>query len=629
MDEVAHTKDGSTQWGIGIRSGSFKTILLHKENAESGSRMTQNMSNIKDVTPFADLIIYGVPVYGAPGAPHGADAIALGDGKVLAIGDMEAIKRYQGSTTMMFRRDLGCVIPGLIDGHAHMDREGLKGILPSLEGADTKETIVERVREEVTRKQPGEWIVTMPIGTPPNYEEMGNEETGTFDEHWYPNRLDLDKVSPENPVYIRPIWGYWSSRLPLVSIANSRALELAGIDRNTEPPSGDVDIVKDPATGEPTGVFLENTKMPIVELTLLDCAPNFTLSNRVAALKRSMNIYNSFGTTGVYEGHGAASDVITAYQTLYDQGHQTVRATLVLSPAWASVGDTEPAALLRDWFRWLSRRGFGNEHLRFEGLYAEIDEAGANWVRAGASPQTGWAGFHYDSGLPRQALKDLLLEAVRCGMRVSCIFADVAELYAEVHREVPIDGLRWSWGHISTLNSDDIARARDLGLVLVTHTNRHIRKMGSAHRCRLGAENENQIVPLRSLLDAGVPVAFGTDNLPPSLFQPIYHAVVRRDELTGETVAPEQKLTREEALRCASWGGAYLKGQEDLTGTLEPGKGADLVVLNDDYMGISEEGIPNLHADITIVNGRIVFNRTGEKILPETESRLRREIKKA
>src|SRR5690606_31013227 len=171
---------------------------------------------------------------------------------------------------------------------------------------------------------------------------------------------------------------------------------------------------------------------------------------------------------------------------------------------------------------------------------AEIDEEKANWVRAASAPQTGWAGFHYDCGLPRHLLKEVLLEAARMNLRANCIFADVAELFEEVHRDVPIDHLRWSWGHLALLGDADVARARDLGLVMVTHTNRHIAKEGARHRKTIGIENEDAIVPLRRLLDAGVPVSFGTDNLPPSLFNPIYHAVARRDRATVEVIAPAQ-----------------------------------------------------------------------------------------
>ncbi len=554
------------------------------------------------VISSADLIVSGVPVYGATRLTSPADAIAIKDGRVHEVGRQDTINRYKGADTKIIQPQKGCVIPGLIDGHAHMDREGLKKILPSLDGAESKEAVLDAILLEVAKKKPGEWIVTMPIGTAPSYVE-----TQEFDESGYPDRHDLDQIAPDNPVYIRAIWGYWRARAPLVSVANSKALELAGVGPKTPPPSDQVEIAKDAKTGLPTGVFLENTMMPIVELTLLSCVPNFTYDDRLQGLRRSMSIYNSFGTTSVFEGHGVASDVITGYHTLSQQGKASVRANLILSPRWSEVTETGLAEHLRDLADWLARQGYNSEFLNISGLYAEIDEEKANWVRASAAPQTGWAGFNYDCGLPRKALKEVLLEAARLKMRVSCIFATVAELFEEVHREVSIDGLRWSWGHLATLTDDEIKRARDLGLVMVTHTNRHIRKMGSNHRQRLGAEMENQIVPLRRLLDAGVPVSLATDNVPPTLFNPIYHAVARRDENTGEVVAPEQKLSREEALHCATWGGAYLAGQENHVGTLEPGKLADLVLLNDDLMSVPEDEIPNLHAEQTIVNGKIVF----------------------
>jgi predicted amidohydrolase YtcJ len=555
--------------------------------------------------PMAELVIQGVPVYGAPGAPTGADAVAIADGEIVGVGKAREIRRLITPETRIFAPGRGCVIPGLIDGHAHMDREGLKSSLPSLDGAGTKEQILERIAAEAASRQPGEWLVTMPVGTAPDYEQ-----TDIFDQKGYPDRWDLDAVAPDNPVYIRPIWGYWRKRLPLVSIANSRALRLAGIDRATLPPCDDVTIVRDPASGEPNGIFLERTMMPIVELTLMACAPNFSLDERIEGLRRSMTLYNGFGTTGVFEGHGVAAQVQDAYRALAHRNQQTVRATLVLSPAWGKAGDATPVELVRDWAKSLGRRGLGDDVLWVEGLYAEIDEDRSNWVRAPAAPQTGWAGFNYDCGLPRAALREVLVEAARCGLRASCIFSDVAKLYSEVDREAPIEGLRWVWGHIPTLTPDDVSRARDLGLVLVTHTTRHIQKSGQDYLRRLGPAREDEIVPLRRLIDAGVPVALGTDNAPPNLFNSLFHAVARRTGPGGATIAPGQKLTRAEALRCATWGGAYLCGLEDRIGTLAPGMRADLVVMADDFMTVPEDAIAGLRTVLTVVDGRIVFDST-------------------
>lgn len=566
--------------------------------------MTSNGVGHGDDRPAADLIVAGAPVYGSGATGTGVDAVAIRDDRILAVGKSADIRKFQRVDTALIELDRGCIVPGLIDGHAHMDREGLKRVFPSLDGAEEKGALLERIRQEAERKRPGEWVVTMPFGDSPSYEK-----TGAFDDCGYPNRHDLDRVAPENPVYIKAIWGYWRARPPLVSIANTRALELAGINRHTRAPSLEVEIVVDPVSGDPTGVFLENTMMPIVELTLLACAPNFTFHDRLKGLECSMAVYNGFGTTGVYEGHGVADEVLQAYRALAGQRRLTVRSSLVLSPKWGETDHGGVVEHLRDLMKWVSRQSHGDSMLAIGGIYAEIDEEKANWIRARSAPQTGWAGFHYDCGLPRHLMKEVLLEAARSNLRANCIFADVATLFEEVNGEVPIDHLRWSWGHLAVLSETDISRAKDLGLVMVTHTNRHIAKAGSRHRNAVGAGNEDQIVPLRRLLDAGVPVSFGSDNLPPSLFKPIFHAVARRDQGTGEVIAPGQKLSRSEALHCATWGGAYLMGREEEIGTLDVGKKADLAILDDDLMSVAEGCIADLHSVTTIVDGSVVLRQ--------------------
>src|SRR5207245_2525260 len=146
----------------------------------------------------------------------------------------------------------------------------------------------------------------------------------------------------------------------------------------------------------------------------------------------------------------------------------------------------------------------------------------------------------------------------------------------EVNRIVPIRDRRWVVEHISTLTAGEIASLSDLGVVVTTHTNRYLFKEGDILRSRLGADAEDSIVPLRSLRDAGVHVALATDNVPTSMFHPIWHAVARRERSSRRIVAPGQRLSREEALRAATLEGAYLTFEEGEKGSLEPGKVDDL-----------------------------------------------------
>ncbi len=266
--------------------------------------------------PLADLIVRNAKIATLDPAGRIAQAVAITGDRFTAAGSEAEIDELIGPGTRQIDAKGRLVVPGLIDGHAHMDREGLKERLPSLAGCRSIADILERI-SALTKKTPkGEWIVTMPVGEPPFYDGVPqNLKEGRF-----PNRTELDRVAPDHPVYIRAIWGHWRNTLPLVSVANTRALELAHISRSTMPPSPSIQIDKDPSTGEPTGLFTEFTYKPLVEKTLMASIPRFTLDDRIAGLARSMQVYNSYGTTSVFEGHGIAGEVLAAYQDLRAQG---------------------------------------------------------------------------------------------------------------------------------------------------------------------------------------------------------------------------------------------------------------------------------------------------------------------
>jgi predicted amidohydrolase YtcJ len=192
---------------------------------------------------------------------------------------------------------------------------------------------------------------------------------------------------------------------------------------------------------------------------------------------------------------------------------------------------------------------------------------------------------------------------------VLSIGAGLLDLYENVNRVVPIRDRRWVIEHVGILTADEVARIRDLGVVVTTHTNRYVFKEGAAFRSSLGREAEDTITPLRRLRDAGVTVALGTDNVPTSLFHPVWQAVARVARTTNEVIAPAQRLSRVEALRAATLGGAYLTFEEDVKGTVEAGKLADLVVLSDDPLTCAETSLRDITADLTIVGGRIVHER--------------------
>ncbi len=209
----------------------------------------------------ADVILRNGKVITIDAASTVTQAVAVCGERIAAVGCNEAVAQHAGPATRIVDLKGKPVIPGIIDGHAHMDREGLRTVFPSLGRVRSIKDIQDRIAELARGKKPGEWIVTMPIGDPPYYFDVPD----LLAEKRWPTRHDLDKAAPNNPVYIRSIWGYWRGTLPIVSCANTEALKRAGITRDTVSPVASLVIDKD-AAGDPTGVFIEDEMQPIAEL---------------------------------------------------------------------------------------------------------------------------------------------------------------------------------------------------------------------------------------------------------------------------------------------------------------------------------------------------------------------------
>ena len=289
---------------VGAGSGVASGIALTTPAAAQAP-----IGRVESPARVADIILKGGKVITVDPAFTIASAIAIGGDRIFAVGPDEAMAAHAGPRTRIINLNGRAVIPGITDGHAHMDREGLRNVFPSLGRVRSIGDIQDRIAELARGKAPGEWIVTMPIGEPPHYFDVPD----ILAEKRWPTRRELDVAAPRNPVFIRSIWGYWRGAGPLVSIANTEALRLVGITGATVSPAPTLVIEKD-AGGDPTGVFIEHEMAPIAELIWFRKAASFSHADRVKALPESARAYHAFATTSVFEGHGAGSELLRVYK---------------------------------------------------------------------------------------------------------------------------------------------------------------------------------------------------------------------------------------------------------------------------------------------------------------------------
>ena len=527
-------------------------------------------------------------------------ALAVAGGRVVATGTRADMKSWRDRRTRVVDLGGATVVPGLVDTHAHLDREGLKTINPSLARCRSIADIQAVVRRLADRTPKGQWIVTMPVGAPPFYQD----QPGTLREGRWPTRADLDAAAPDHPVYIRGIWGYWN-KPPVYSVASSAALRAAGIARDTVAPSG-VEILRD-AAGEATGVFVEHNLVQVLEFTLMRVVPRFTAAQRVAALRESQRVYASRGVTAVYEGHGVAPEVLGAYRAAHEAGTLALRATLAVSPTWEGAREAERA--LPELAAWAAGRGLGDDRLRVQGvcLHYGGDPEVARTLHA-SQPYTGWAGF-VESANSREEYARQATLAAQLGLRVNTLVTrclpEVLEVWEKIAAVTPIAPLRWVLVHLAAATPDQLARIRRLGVVATTNPISYLWRSGAAEVARVGGAADT-LLPHRSLARLRIPFGVATDNKPPDPWL-VFNAIVeRRDMTTGALLGGRERLTRAQALAALTLGGAHVTFAERDRGRLAPGYAADLVVLEHDPLSAPADVLAGQTARLTMVGGEVV-----------------------
>jgi predicted amidohydrolase YtcJ len=521
-----------------------------------------------------------------------ASAIAVKDGRFIYVGDDAGVKAYIGPLTFVFDLEGKTVIPGLHDAHVHIrygERE-LYPRIPDIRASIGEWASVERMQEVIKR------CLATGEGMRPGPEPRWLVLSGWMSDVWDPPEFRkelIDAVAPDNPVFI--------SRYTHGSGANSKALELAGITRNTpDPPGGHI---KKDKNGEPTGEFVE--RAPSQLTSLIPPLPPMTDYEISRNLVEGTQLAVASGLTTIHGASRTDYEEVQRRIKLYEVGLLRIRINeMVREDAAKKLG--KPLNHNNKYFV-RSVKAFADGALGSRGaLFLE--------------EYSDYPGYH---GEPRQSEDQIAgsaTELLKMGfnMRIHCI-GDAANrtainAYERALKATGIDGkdARFALEHCQVLTPLDIPRLAKLGIVASMQPLHATEDMHFAES-RLGPERIKYAYIWKTLLDLGVVVATGTDYSV-SPYNPFYtlHAAVTRQDRDNNPPGgwfPEQAMTREEALRAATMAGAYVMHAEDILGSIEVGKLADFVVIPVDYMSVPAEDIWKIEPDMTVIGGEIVYTK--------------------
>src|SRR5262245_52279554 len=526
----------------------------------------------------AELILLGGRVWPGRGIPEGT-AIAVADGRVLAVGADEELRRLAGPRTRVVELRGRLVVPGFNDAHVHFLDGGFGLLSVDLRDARDEAEFVRRIGAHAQALPKGTWI------------QNGNWDHEAWPGKSLPTRQLVDAVTPDHPVFVNRLDGH-------MALANTLALKLAGVTRETKDVPGGT-IVRD-AAGEPTGILKDNAQ-ELVARVIPEPSREMNLRAARAALQEARRV----GVTTIQDN--SAIDALPTYQDLRARGELTARLYV-----W------RPISAFESLEKSGVRTGLGDDWIRVGALKILSDGAMGSGTAAFFEP---YADDPKTSGLllyPVEELEKMILDADGAGYQLAVhAIGDRANslVLAAFDKAVAAHGprdRRLRIEHSQVVRKADLARYKALDVIASIQPSHCIDDMRWAEK-RIGVVRARDSYNFRSFLSAGIRVAFGTDWFVEPLDPRIglYAAVTR--ELPGGGPPggwlPEEKISLEDAIDLYTRGSAYAEFAEDRKGTLEPGKLADLVVFEKDLFAIPPRDILKTPVDLTVVGGRVVFER--------------------
>jgi predicted amidohydrolase YtcJ len=509
-----------------------------------------------------------------------AEAVVIEGNKIVFVGSNDEVKNHIDDLTEVFDLNGKLMLPGFIDNHVHFTSGGFYLLGIDLRPSKSTEEF-KQILSDYVKTHEGKWI------TGGNWDHEAWEVTDL------PTKEMIDDFSTATPIFVDRFDGH-------MGLANSYALKLAGITKDTESPEGGL-IVKDPVTGEPTGIVKDNAMSLVYKVI-----PPATEEQIYEAALTALDEAKRFGVTSVQDI--TPPNDLKIYEKLEKENKLTCR-----------IYTRYPIAAYEDLIDWDITAGTGSEKLKNGSLKAFADGS--------LGSMTAWFFSAYDqdsttAGLPMDIvlngdLEDWAFDADEHHLQISThAIGDAAnaymlDLYKKIKDENPEWDRRFRIEHAQHVRFQDIPKFRETGTIASVQPY-HCIDDGVWAEKRIG-ERIKYTYPFAAFLDFGVSICFGTDwpVAPLNPLPGIYAAVTRRtlDGKNPDGWIPEQKISVEDAIKCYTLNSAYASFEEDIKGSIETGKLADLVVLSDDILTIDPVKIKDVTVEMTIVDGEVIYRK--------------------
>jgi len=543
--------------------------------------MLTTVTQAKEPSLAPDLIIVNAAIHTMDQARPTAGAVAVLGNRIVALGSTADLRPLAGPGTRVIDAGGKLVLPGFNDAHVHFLMGGFSLANVDLREAQSPQEMARRLGDYARKMPKGRWI----LGGDWDHEKWPGAPL--------PTREMIDAATPDNPVWVNRLDGH-------MALANSLALKLAGVTKETKDPPGGL-IVRDPKTGEPTGIFKDAAE-DLVERAI----PEKSFEEKHVAARAATEHAAQLGVTSVTDM--SAGDDVGLYQSMLDRGELKNRIYAIRSiVSWEVLGKTGV------------RAAFGSDMLRIGGLKGFADGSLGSSTALFFQPYSdapNTRGLLFDQMLPEGVMLKRVEGADKLGLQVmihaigdeaNMRILDIYEQAAE--KNGPRDR-RFRIEHAQHLRPTEITRFGKQK-VIASMQPYHAADDGRWCEKRIGPERSRGAYAFRSLLDTGAVLAFGSDwTVAPLNPMEGIKAAVTRQTLDGKHPdgwIPEQKLTMDEAVRAFTIGSAYAEFAEKAKGTISPGKLADLVMLDRDLYQIPPAEIDKARVVLTVMDGRIVW----------------------